>query len=406
MGIVPQSGNTGLVGGQIPFETGHDIVVSTNRLTAIRATDPSGRFMTVEAGITLADVHRAAEAVDRQFPLSLASEGSCRIGGNLATNAGGVHVLSYGSARDLVLGLEVVLPDGKIWDGLRGLKKDNAGYDLKDLFVGSEGTLGIITAAVLKLVPRPAEQATALVAVRSLEAALGLSTWRRRRAGGCLTAFEFMSAFSLDLVTRHIPGRSLPLAGQTPWMVLLELSSGVGEGRAAAAVEEILTAALDGGLATDAVVAQSLQQREALWHLRDSISEAQKHEGGSIKHDISVAVSRIPDFVARADAVVQRVCPGARPVVFGHMGDGNVHYNVTQPPGMDKSAYLAQWDAMNEAVHRIVADLDGSISAEHGIGRLKRAILGRYRSPVELDLMRTIKAAIDPNGIMNPGKLL
>lgn len=404
--VVTQGGNTGLVGGQIPFETGSEIVVSTKRLTAIRAVDPSGSTITVEAGLTLADVQTLAEKQGRLFPLSLASEGSCTIGGNLATNAGGVNVLAYGSTRDLVLGLEAVLPDGRVWNGLRALKKDNTGYDLKDLFIGSEGTLGIITAAVLKLFPRPREQATALIALPSLDATLRLFQLAEAKAGARMTAFEFLSAYALDLVTRHVPGTRNPLAAAPPWAALIEISSTTADGIAAGMLEIILEAALAEGIATDAVIAASLKQRQELWRLREEISDSQRHEGGSIKHDISVAPSRIPEFVARADALVQDVCPGARPVVFGHFGDGNIHYNVTQPANHDKAAYLSLWDTMNDAVHTLVVAMDGSFSAEHGIGRLKRSALHTLRSPVEIDIMRDVKTALDPRGIMNPGKLI
>lgn len=406
VGIVPQAGNTGLVGGQIPSDTGAEIVLSVSRLKQIRAFDPTGTSMIAEAGVTLADVRTAADKGGRLFPLSLPSEGSCQIGGVLATNAGGVDVLAYGNARNLILGLEVVLADGRIWDGLRTLKKDNTGYDLRDLFIGSEGTLGIITAAVLKLFPKPAEKATALVALPELASALGLFRLAEERAHSGLTAFEFMSRFTIELVLRHIPDTKLPLKEEAPWYVLLEVSGAEGDGTAAATLERLLAEATEKGLVTDAVIAGSLAQANALWRLRKSASEAQKPEGGSIKHDISVPVPLVPEFLKRAATVVEAVSPGARPVVFGHFGDGNVHFNVTQPPQMEKERYLALWDRMSAAVHGLVARMGGSISAEHGIGRMKRADLAKFKSPVELEIMRALKSALDPKGILNPGKLL
>lgn len=406
VGVVPQGGNTGLVGGQIPFEAGHEIVISTERLNRIRHVDAAGGYMVVEAGVTLAEVQAAAADAGALFPLSLASEGSCRIGGNLASNAGGVQVLAYGNARDLTLGVEVVLADGRIWDGLRALKKDNTGYDLKHLFLGSEGTLGIITAAVLKLFPRPVETATAFVAVRDLDAMLELFRDARGLAGTNLTAFEFMSGWCLDIVTTHMTGTRKPLESDAPWYALLEISSGSGDGSAAALMEAALSKALEDGIVSDAALAASLDQANQMWRLREDLSEAQKFEGGSIKHDISVPVGSIPEFVARAGVVVEAVCPGARPVVFGHFGDGNVHYNVSQPVAMEKARYLSQWEEMNDAVHALVAEMGGSISAEHGIGRMKREALARFRSQTELDMMRAVKAALDPRGILNPGKVL
>ncbi|MBU1211628.1 MAG: FAD-binding oxidoreductase [Alphaproteobacteria bacterium] len=406
VGIVPQGGNTGLVGGQIPFESGDEIVVSLERLNKVRHVDAAGGSMVVEAGVTLSDVQKAADEAGALFPLSLGSEGSCRIGGNLASNAGGVQVLAYGNARDLTLGLEVVLADGRIWDGLRALKKDNTGYDLKHLFVGSEGTLGIITAAVLKLFAKPAEHATALVAVGDLDATLALFERAREVAGTSLTAFEFLSGWGLDTVAANMPGARKPLDGSSPWYVLMEIASGVADGAAQSAMERILSGALEKGWASDAVLAASLEQSQQLWKLREDLSEAQKYVGGSIKHDISVPVARIPEFVRRAAVVVEGVCASARPFIFGHFGDGNVHYNVAQPEAMDKAAYLSKWDEMNDAVHALVAGMDGSISAEHGIGRMKREALTRFRSKTELDMMRAIKETFDPNGILNPGKVL
>jgi FAD/FMN-containing dehydrogenase len=405
IGIVPQGGNTGLVGGQTPSPDGTQVVLSLGRLDAVRSVDAQDGTMVVEAGVTLANAQAAAERADRLFPLSLASEASCQIGGVLATNAGGVGVLAYGNARALTLGLEVVTADGKIWHGLRKLKKDNTGYDLRDLFIGSEGTLGIITAAVLKLFPRPAETAVALAALPNLEAVAALFRLAEARGHAGLTAFEFMSRFTLELVTKHVPNTRLPLPA-VPWYVLLEISSPEPGGLAEATLQRLLVEATEAGSVSDAVVAATLAQTQALWRLRESASEAQRPEGGSIKHDVSVPVARIPEFVAAAGKAVEQVCRGARPVVFGHFGDGNVHYNVTQPPGMDKAAFLALWGSMSEAVHDVVASCDGSISAEHGIGQLKRQELLRFKSPLEMALMRKIKAAFDPKGILNPGKLL
>jgi FAD/FMN-containing dehydrogenase len=404
IGVVPQGGNTGLVGGQIPSANGTEVVLSLARLTRVRAVDETA--MVLEAGVTLLDAQLAAERAGRLFPLSLPSEGSCEIGGVLATNAGGIGVLAYGNARALALGLEVVLADGQVWDGLRTLKKDNTGYDLRDLFIGSEGTLGIITAAALKLFPRPREKATALVALPDIAAVAGLFRLTEERAHSGLTAFEFMSRLSIELVTKHVPGTRLPLKTPAPWYVLIEISSAESDGAASLMMERLLVEAGDKKLVSDAVLAGSLAQAQSLWRLRETASEAQKPEGGSIKHDVSVPVARIPEFLSRAGPVVDAVCAGARPVVFGHFGDGNVHYNVSQPPGMDKARFLALWDQMAGAVHDLVAEMGGSISAEHGIGQMKRTDLVRYKSPVELALMRKIKAALDPKGILNPGKVL
>lgn len=406
LAIVPQSGNTGLVGGQIPFEAGNEIVVSLARLKRVRAIEPSGASMIVEAGVTLAEAQAAAEKAGRYFPLSLPSEGTAQVGGALATNAGGVAVLAYGNARAFVLGLEVVLADGRIWNGLRTLKKDNTGYDLKNLFVGSEGTLGIITAAALKLYARPAERATAIVSLDSTDALTAFFRLMEAKGGASLTAFEFMSDFAMTCVTRHVAGARLPFAAPSPWYVLTEISSLNADGSAGALMEALLSEAAEQGHITDAVIAQSLTQARDFWRLREELSDAQKHEGGSIKHDVSVPISDLAEFLARAGEAVERVCPGARPMPFGHFGDGNVHYNVTQPAGMAKDAYLALWDAMQGAVHGVVTAMNGSISAEHGIGRMKRDELAHVKSDVEMDLMRRIKSVLDPEGILNPGKVL
>ncbi len=404
VGVVPQSGNTGLVGGQSPSQAGDQVILSLERLKRIRDLDPLDNTMTVEAGVTLAEVQSAAREAGRLFPLSLASEGSCRIGGNLATNAGGVGVLAYGNARELCLGLEVALADGRVWDGLRRLRKDNTGYDLKDVFIGSEGTLGIITAAVLKLFPLPVETATAWAGLASPEAALGLFNLARAQAGGLLTACELLPRIGLEFTIRHAATRD-PLERPHDWYLLLELS-GSGSPPLAGLLEAILSAAIEQGFVEDAAIAASESQARDFWRIRETLPEVQRIEGGSIKHDTSVPVSKVPEFLARAVPAVEALIPGARPVPFGHLGDGNIHLNVSQPVGADKAGFLARWEEMNELVHAIVLDLGGSISAEHGIGQLKRDSMRRIKSPVELDLMRGLKRLLDPNGILNPGKVL
>jgi FAD/FMN-containing dehydrogenase len=402
--IVPQAGNTGLVGGQIPLNG--EVVVSIARMHRLRHVDPGGTSMTVEAGMTLAEAQDAAERAGRLFPLSLPSEDSCRIGGNLGSNAGGIGVLAYGNMRQLVLGLEVVLADGRIWNGLKALKKDNTGYDLRDLFIGSEGTLGIITAAVLKLFPRPAERATAFVALDDIDRALDLFSLAQEHAGASLTAFEFLQRIVVEFVLRHIHATRDPFQKAYPWYVLLETSGLKPDGTAQEVMQALLQEAAERGLIVDATIASSIAQARDFWRLREAVSEAQKPEGGVIKHDISVPVASIPEFIRRANALVEKLCPGARPLAVGHFGDGNVHYNVAQPVGMAKDAFLAQWDNVMEAVHALAADMDGSISAEHGIGVMKRGELQRLKGAVELDLMRSIKRALDPDNILNPGKVL
>jgi FAD/FMN-containing dehydrogenase len=403
--VIPQGGNTGLVGGQTPDASGAAVVLSLERLNRIRAVDATADAMTVEAGVTLAQAQEAAQAADRFFPLSLASQGSCTIGGNLATNAGGVHVIAYGSMRDLTLGVEVALADGRLLSTLGALRKDNTGYDLTRLFVGSEGTLGVITAATLKLFPRPRSRAVAFLGLRDPAQALKLLNFVKGRAGPTLNAFEVASRSGLELVLRHIPGTRDPLAQPHDWYALVELAA-FADGEAERAGAEILASALDAGLAQDATLAQSLDQAGALWKLRESLSEAQKREGGSIKHDIAVPVSEIPRFIEEAGLRLRAAFPQARPVPFGHMGDGNIHYNVSQPVGADKAEFLAHWGEINAIVHGVVHELGGSISAEHGIGRLKRDLLRETKDPVALDAMRAVKAALDPNGILNPGALL
>lgn len=404
--IVPQGGNTSLCGAAVPSEDGSEIVLCLSRMDRVRDVDALDYTITVEAGCILQHVQEVAAEHDRLFPLSLGAEGTCQIGGNLSTNAGGINTLRYGNARDLVLGLEVVLPDGTVWNGLRLLRKDNTGYDLKHLFIGGEGTLGIITAATLKLFPRPREEVTAMAAVRDPAAAIDLLARMRGATGDQIVAFEFMARFGIDLAIRHVPGVRDPFAERHDFYILARAASGRADGSLRAIIEEALAEGFEAGLVHDAVLAESETQVRELWRIREAIVEGQIPEGGSIKHDVSVPVSRVPEFLARADRAVQETMPGARPCAFGHAGDGNIHYNVTQPEGMDKAAYLARWHELNEVIHAIVADLNGSISAEHGIGRLKRDELTHYKSAVELDLMRRIKNAIDPEGLMNPGKVV
>jgi D-lactate dehydrogenase (cytochrome) len=402
--IVPQGGRTGLCGGAVS-EMGQ-VVLNLSRLNRIRSIDAIDYSMVCEAGVILATAQEAALQIDRLFPLSLAAEGSCQIGGVISTNAGGVNVLRYGNARDLVLGVEVVLADGQVWNGLKSLRKDNTGYDLKQLFIGGEGTLGIITAATLKLFPRPREVETAFCAIPHPQAAVELLAIARAATGDAVSAFELLPRIGLEFVCRHIPGCSDPLSAPSPWYVLIELTSAREGGELRAALEIMLEKALELGLVTDAVLASSKEQRSALWRLRESLPEAQKFEGGSIKHDVSVSVSKVPEFLERATKVVLAALPGVRPVPFGHIGDGNIHFNLTQPVGTDKAEYLEEWERMNRIVHDIIADLGGSFSAEHGIGQLKLGEMEHYKSPLELDLMRKIKRALDPKSLMNPGKVV
>jgi D-lactate dehydrogenase (cytochrome) len=404
--IVPQGGNTGLCGGAVPGEDGRSLLLGLGRMNRIRALDPIDYTITVEAGCILAEVQRAAEAVDRLFPLSLGAEGTCQIGGNLSTNAGGIAVLRYGNARDLTLGLEVVLPDGEVWDGLRTLRKDNTGYDLKQLFIGGEGTLGIITAATLKLFPRPREVETAFLGLGRVEDVMTLFAEARMASGDQLTAFELIPRIGLEMAMRHVPGVADPLGAPHAWYALLDVSSSQAASRLRHALEDFLAKAMAEGLVADGVIAQSAQQARELWRIREGMVEAQKHEGGSIKHDVAVPVSQVAAFINRARAAVTALVPGARPVPFGHVGDGNIHFNVSQPLGADRAQYLARWDEMNHAVHDIAASLNGSISAEHGVGRLKIDELPRYKGAVELELMRKLKRALDPAGIMNPAKVV
>lgn len=404
--MVPQGGNTGLAGGAQPDESGTAVIISVDRMRKVRAVDVANDALTVEAGVTLADVQAEAERVDRLFPLSLASEGSCRIGGNLATNAGGTQVLRYGNMRSLTLGLEVVLPDGRVWNGLRGLRKDNAGYDMKQFFIGSEGTLGIITAAVLRLFPRPRSIATAMAGIPDVAAAIALLGRARERLGDGLTAFELMRAESIDHAVAAVGGLASPFTGRHPWYLLIEAATQDPGDSLGTALESLLEHGLDAGLVEDAVIAASGDQRRRLWALREAQAEAQKHAGRGVKHDISVPVSAIPDFVARADAALQRRFPGILPFTFGHVGDGNLHYNPIVPISWTEEMRLTHQAEINRIVHDVVADLGGSISAEHGLGQLRVAEAEHYKSSVELDLMRAVKAALDPSRLMNPGKVL
>ena len=405
--IVPQGGNTGLAVGSVPDDSGTQVVLSLRRMDAVRAIDAANLTITVEAGGILQNLQQAAEQAGFLFPLSMASEGSCTIGGNLAANAGGTQVLRYGNARELCLGLEVVTAQGEVWNGLSGLRKDNTGYDLRDLFIGSEGTLGIITAATMKLYPLPAARLIAWAAVPSMQAAVDLLGLAHQHLGAGLTGFEVMNQFALSLVDKHYPQQRVPLFRTSPWCVLLENSDHESEDHARTLFERLLEAALEAGCVNDAVVAESLSQAQALWHIRESIALAQAEEGLNIKHDISVPVSRIPAFVAETDALLAREVPGVRLVDFGHLGDGNLHYNVQAPEGGDAKAFLReQEERINTLVFDAVARHGGSISAEHGIGSLKAAKLPHYKSPVALRMMRAIKQALDPKGIMNPGRVL
>jgi FAD/FMN-containing dehydrogenase len=400
--LVPQGGNTGLVGGQTPHHG--EVVISMRRMDKIREVDTASNTMTCEAGVILQNAQQRAAEADRLFPLSLGAEGSCTIGGNLSTNAGGTAALAYGVAREMALGLEVVLADGRILGGLSKLKKDNTGYDLRNLFIGAEGTLGIITAATLKLFPKPRAMETAFVGLKSPADALKLLAISQNEAAGSLTSFELLADIAVDFSVRHGVDVRNPLSGKHPWYVLMELLSSRDDARAA--LEAILASGMEAGIVDDAVIAASLSQRGAFWKLRDEMSAAQKPEGGSIKHDISVPVAAVPDFIAEANAAVIKLIPGARPVPFGHLGDGNIHYNVSQPVGADTADFMAQWHEVNAVVFAIVLRMGGSISAEHGIGVLKRDELPDVKDKVAIELMRGLKAMLDPHGIMNPGKVL
>jgi len=401
--IVPQGGNTGLVGGQIPHDG--EVVLSLKRLDRIREIDVLSDTITCEAGVVLAKAQETAAQADRLFPLSLGAEGSCTIGGNLSTNAGGTGALAYGVARDLVVGLEVVLSDGRILNALSKLKKDNTGYDLKNLFIGAEGTLGVITAASLKLFPAPKTVETAFIGVPSPQAAVKLLSLVQERTNRAATSFELICRLAMDFALRHGQGVRDPLDQVHPWYVLLQVASAAQQDLRTT-LEEALETAMERGLVNDAAVADSVEHRRAFWHLREILPEAQKPEGGSIKHDISVPVAAVPDFLHDAGEAVEVLIRGSRPVPFGHLGDGNIHYNISQPVGADTEAFVARWDDMNETVHRVVARYGGSISAEHGIGAMKRKLLPQVKDAVALELMRTLKRTLDPNNILNPGKVV
>jgi FAD/FMN-containing dehydrogenase len=403
--IVPQGGNTGMTGGGHPHKGGGEVILSTGRLNRIRNVDPLNDTITVESGVVLADIQRAAEGVDRLFPLSLGAEGSCQIGGNLSTNAGGIHVLRYGNARAMVLGLEVVTGDGEIWDGLRALRKDNAGYDLKHVFIGAEGTLGIITAAVLKLSPLPSDRQTALVEVADPQAAVALLARLRGAMGDVVSAFELIHRNCFTLATATL-GHADPMQGQGLWRVLLDVAGQEAPGSLRGPLEDVLGAALDAGLVSDAIVAASEAQADAVWKIREDQAEVQRQAGKGIKHDISVPIARVPEFILRADAALEQDYPGHVTCSFGHLGDGNIHYNPLKPPNWETERWVAETGRINRLVHDIVTDLGGSITAEHGIGRLRMDELMHYKSPVEVGLMRRLKRAFDPANILNPGKVL
>jgi FAD/FMN-containing dehydrogenase len=404
--IVPAGGRTGHVGGQVPREGRQDVVLSLDRLNKIRDVDPVGNVIVADAGCILDDIHKAADAVNRLFPLSLGSQGSCQIGGNLSTNAGGTAVLVYGNMRQLCLGLEVVLPTGEIWDGLRRLKKDNSGYDLRDLFIGAEGTLGVITGAVLKLYPKPLGHEVAFVGLKSPQEALALFDNAGAICGTSLTGFELMPRIGVDFTIRHIENVRDPLSTRHDWYVLVDISTSDSAESATTMMQAVLEQGLEAGLIEDAVVASSVAQQRAIWHMRESMSEAQKPEGGSIKHDVSVPVASIPIFMKEAEDAVLAAMPGARVCAFGHLGDGNIHYNISQPVGADKAEFIGRWREINKVVHDIVRAHNGSISAEHGVGQLKLQELAQTRPLIETELMLRIKQAFDPAGIMNPGKVV
>lgn len=406
VGVVPQGGNTSYCGGATPDESGDEVVVALRRLNHIRSIDTNNDSLIAEAGCVLAQVQQAADAADRFFPLSLGSEGSCQIGGNLSTNAGGTNVVRYGMMRDLVLGLEVVLADGRVLETLSTLRKDNTGYDLKSLFLGAEGTLGIITAASLKLLPKIRAHACALIAVADIRAAVALLAEVRAASGDRVSSFELIPRIGVELTTRHIEGVSDPLGAAHPWYVLCELSSSRAAEPLDTVLEEILAAALERGAVLDAVLTRSERERAALWRLRDGIPEAQRREGAGLKHDISLPVASLADFVERAAPWLAAHVPEGQLVAYGHLGDGNLHFNLTQRAGTDRGAFLAHGEEVQRAVHDLVREFGGSFSAEHGIGRLKVSELERYTSPIELELMRAVKQALDPHGIMNPGKVL
>lgn len=403
LAITPQGGNSGLVNGGVPYG---EVLISMRRMNRVREVDPLNDSMTLEAGVILTNAQAAADDAGRLFPLSLGAEGVATIGGLISTNAGGVGVLKYGMMRELVLGIEAVLPDGRIWNGLRGLRKDNTGYDLKQLFIGAEGTLGIVTAATLKLFPKPAVKETAWCAVASPADAVKLLEAAKAISGGAVTGFEIVAKIGLDLVVEHVPDTRDPLPSDAPWRILMELSLPREDG-ARAMMESILGDAIENGVVQDAAIAESVAQARAIWKIRESVPEAERHHGRALKHDVSVPVSRVAEFIARGSELVGRVAPGADIIAFGHVGDGNIHYNVTPPPGVDGDLYVeGDGKAVSEAVHDLIVELGGSISAEHGIGKLKRDELVRRKAGVEIEMMRAVKRALDPRNCMNPGRVI
>jgi len=406
--LVPQGGNTGLVGGGLPDQDGSELLISLKKMNKTLELDQENASITVQSGAILADIQKMADDHDFLFPVSLASEGSCQIGGIISTNAGGINVLKYGSTRDQVLGLEVILPTGEIWNGLTGLRKDNTGYDLKQVFMGAEGTLGIITSATLKLFPAVKETQTAFVAVADVAAAVQLLKTAQKQTGGLLTAFELMPRIGIQMVIDHMAGNRDPLQQAYDWYVLMECGTSLDRSLLDMdqMMEQVMVDGMEQGLILDGVIAKNMTEHKALWALRENMSEAQKFEGGSIKHDVSLPISRIDDFMDQAIKAVATAIPGIRPVPFGHLGDGNIHFNLTQPEGADKTAYLDRWEEINRLVHDIVVDMGGSISAEHGIGIMKVDELENYKSKTELDLMRRIKKTLDPHNIMNPGRII
>jgi D-lactate dehydrogenase (cytochrome) len=405
--IVPQAGNTGLVGGGVPDESGLEVIISVARMTRVLEVDTINNTMTVEAGCILQTLQETAAEHDRLFPLSLAAEGSCRIGGNISTNAGGVQVLRYGNTRELVMGLQVVLPSGELWDGLRGLRKDNTGYDLKHLFIGAEGTLGIITAAVLKLFPAPRATQTAFIALESPQKALDLLSHMKGALGDRLTAFELISAFGLSLVTKYFPQLKSPLPGDYPWFVLTDIADSRDAAALTEEVEVALGVALEHEIILDCAIAKNETEGKRMWELRENMTESQVHEGRSIKHDVSIPISKIAEFINAADAALEAAYPGVRIITFGHVGDGNLHYNIAHPLATHTEPnWVKEWEKVNLIVHDTTARFNGSISAEHGIGQLTREEIKRYKAPLELAVMRQIKAALDPQNIMNPGKVV
>ncbi|MGI9352591.1 MAG: FAD-binding oxidoreductase [Rhizobiaceae bacterium] len=404
--LIPQGGHTGHVGGAVPDESGTQIVISLERLNRVREIDLDGNVLICEAGCILENIQKIADDNHRLFPLSLGSQGSCQIGGNISTNAGGTGVLAYGSTRQLVMGLEVVLPSGKIWNGLRRLKKDNTGYDLKNLFIGAEGTLGIITAAVLKLFPKPKGKAIAFCGLQSAAQALELFNRAHDAAGSSLTTFELMARTPTEITFKNMEGVRNPLDEVYPWQVLIEISSLHSEQDALAVLEPLLEDNFADEIIADASVASSIAQQREFWNVRETMPLAQKQEGGSMKHDISVPIHKIPEFLDRADAIIDREMPDARVYAFGHLGDGNIHFNISQPEGANPAKFLSRQPEINGLIHELVIEMHGSVAAEHGVGRLKTALIARYKDPVELGLMRSVKQTLDPQNLMNPGKVI